>query len=92
VALPDLTALSQAGGWVVAVATLLAVLGLIVTGKLVPGPTHDRALKREDDLRETAASQTAALKGLTDGVDFMGELILRQLGEAPRRSRNRDDG
>ena len=70
-ALPDLAILSDAGGWVLSVAVMLGILGLVITGRLVPGPTHDREVRRGDaqDVRldalaEIAKEQTSLLKTL----------------------------
>lgn len=48
--LPDLQIISEAGGYVVALGTLLGVLWLVVTGRLVPGSIHERETRRADAL------------------------------------------
>lgn len=55
-ALPDLSTLADASGWVVAVGVLLAVVTLLVRGDLVPRVVHDRALKRGDELDKTVST------------------------------------
>lgn len=81
-ALPDLNALADAGGWLVAVGSLLSILGLILTGHLVPGRTHDREVKRGDSLDETLRTTTDTLRELTAHVDTV---IDTALSEPPSR-------
>lgn len=60
--LPDLKPLADAGGWVVAVAVVIGVLTLIVMGKLVPGPTHDRYVALVEELQHKLGDQTTLLR------------------------------
>jgi hypothetical protein len=47
---PPLEGIASAGGWVVCVATLLAILDGFRRGYVVPGHVYDREVKRGDRL------------------------------------------
>jgi hypothetical protein len=61
-----LSALANASGWAVAIFTLLLVLRAIAIGQLVPGPTHQQALKREEWWRDRALAGTSLAEKATD--------------------------
>lgn len=60
--LPDVGPLGSLAGWFLAVFVMASVVTLIVLGKLVPGPTHDRALKQIDELTEKLGEQTPLIR------------------------------
>jgi hypothetical protein len=89
--LPDVGTLGSLAGWFLAVFVMAAVVTLIVTGKLVPGPTHDRVLKQNDELLERVGKLTPIVERISEGVkdvgkdmeflvDFVRDTIKRQLG------------
>lgn len=93
--LPDLKPLADAGGWVVAVAVVIGVLTLIVMGKLVPGPTHDRYVGLVEELQHKLGEQTTLLRDqgsviarMAQSVEFMTGFVRDTLRE---RSRGRQD-
>ena len=65
---PDLTGMANVGGWVFSSAVLAGVLWLIVTGKLVAGPSHAREATRAD-------KQDDRLDKLTDAVKESSSLL-----------------
>lgn len=93
--LPDLKPLADAGGWVVCVAVVIGVLTLLVMGKLVAGPTHDRTTALVEDLQKKLGDQTTLLREqgavvarMAQSVEFMTGFVRDTLRD---RSRGRDD-
>ena len=84
VPLPDLAQLNEAGGWVVAVAVVVGVIALVVTGRLVPGPSHDREVVRGDKQDDRLDSMTELLHGVLNQLRVVTALL-------EDRRRERDD-
>lgn len=73
--IPDIGTAGSVAGWFVAVLMMASLVGLIVAGKLVPGATHDVALKtlerqdaRLDKQAELLAEQTQHARVLSEFV------------------------
>jgi hypothetical protein len=81
--LPDLTGLAEVGGWVFSSAVLSGVLWLIVTGKLVAGPSHSREATRAD-------KQDDRLDKLTDAVKDSSGVLRTVLALLESRQRGTD--
>lgn len=60
--LPDVGPLGSLAGWFLAVFVMASVVTLMVLGKLVAGPTHDRALRQIDERDKLLAEQTPLLR------------------------------
>lgn len=90
--LPDLKTLTDAGGWVAAVAVVIAVLALFATGKIVAGSTYEREVKRGDALDATVTEQTnlmrsqgAKLGEITVAVGFLADFAKQVILESGRQ-------
>lgn len=64
-----LPALANASGWATAVFVLLFVIRAIARGDLVPGPTHQHAIKRGDFWRNHALRGTNLAEAAADVVE-----------------------
>lgn len=78
----NLELLSEAGGWVVAAATLIGVIGLLLKGLLIPGPVYQREVKRSDELDERLDTMADAMKEQTGSMRTL--LALSERRDGPR--------
>ncbi len=89
--LPDVGPLGSLAGWFLAVFALFSVIGLIVSGKLVPGSTHDLALKRLEAQDERQDKMLEQLEELTQHdralSAFVPQLLAGYRGDAPTDER-----
>lgn len=69
--LSSLAALGPYAGWALAVVVMAGVVTLIVKGGLVPGKTHDRALKREDALDARMDGLASTLHDQNKNIEFL---------------------
>jgi hypothetical protein len=70
--------LNAPGGWVVFIAGMAVVGGLVIKGMLVPRFIYDREVERSDRSAKDLAKNTEALDRLTDEVRWGNR------GNAPR--------
>jgi Na+/H+-dicarboxylate symporter len=91
VPLPDIGQAGSVAGWLVAVVMMASVIGLIVGGKLVPGATHDAALKRLEEQDERQDKMLDQLEELTQHdralSAFVPQLLAGYRGDAPSDGR-----
>lgn len=76
--LPDVGPLGSLAGWFLAVFISASVLTLVIRGNLVPGQTHERALKREDAQDARLDSFAATLRDLSAGQKFLVDFVDRR--------------
>lgn len=84
--MPDLSWLVNAGpiaGWLAFAGFVLVVFAAILAGKLVPGPTHDRALRREDKQDERLDTFATGFKDLSKGQEFLVGFVKRREDRDP---------
>ena len=74
----ELSAMASAGGWVVAVAMAVMIIGLIVVGQLVPGWIYKAEVEWRKQATEATARTVEAMEHLSGNI----ETLIKQ---GPRR-------
>ena len=74
--MPDAALFKDMGGWAAFATLALTVISLIVMGKLVPGPSHDRETRRADALDTRLDTLTTDQHDMAANVKTLAELLL----------------
>jgi len=74
----ELSAMASAGGWVVAVAMSITIIGLIVVGALVPGWIYKAEVEWRKEATEATARTVQALEHLSGNIETL-------IAQRPRR-------